>query len=121
MHDLTKCVLLLYCIHVVGIWVVYLINQGIAPKLHLEGLHFVTIQPANSSFNIYDFYSRKHLLAWERCNIGRVGRYTSLVFLEVNRSCQGGPGVLWMSYPDYLATQFRESLHKLAYTYILII
>ena len=98
----------------------YLIHEGIGPRLQLDGLHFVTIQPANSSFNIYDFFSRKHVLAWERCNIQRAGRYGLLVFIEVNRSCQGGPGVLWMSCPDHLATQFRESLHKLAYVYMYI-
>ena len=105
--------------HIGGIWVVYLINEGIGPRLHLDGLHFVTIQPSNLTFNIYDFHNGKHFLAWEHCNIRLADRVGPLVFLEVDRRCQGGPGVLWMYCPDHLAAQFRESLDKLAITYII--
>lgn len=103
------CVLL----HSAGIWVVYLINEGVGPKLNLTGLHFVTTQASNLTFNIHSFYNGKHLMAWEHCHIRRSGRVGPLVFLEIGRSCQGGPGVLWMYYPIHLAAQLRESLHKL--------
>ena len=92
----------------------YCVNEGIGPRLNLDGLHFVTIQPSNSTINIYGFHNGKHLLAWEHCNISRTGRVGPLVFLEVDRRCQGGPGVLWMWCPNHLAAKFRESLDKLA-------
>ena len=91
----------------------YLINEGVGPRLNLDGLHFVTIRATDSTFNIYDFYNEKHLLAWEKCNIRQAGRIGSLVFLEISEKCQGGSGVLWMYCPIYLAVEFRESLHKL--------
>ena len=100
---------------------VYLINEGVGPKLNLTGLHFVTTQATSLTFNIYSFYTGKHLMVWEHCNIRRSGCVGSLVFLEVGRRCQGGPGILWMYCPNHLATQFRESLHKLVmnvYMYI---
>ena len=100
---------------------VYLINEGVGPKLNFTGLHFVTTQATSLTFNIYSFYTGKHLMAWEHRNIRRSGCVGSLVFLEVGRRCQGGPGILWMYCPNHLATQFRESLHKLvmnAYMYI---
>ena len=98
--------------YIAGIWVVYLINHGIGPGLNLNGLRIVAI--INLTFNIYDFYNGEHLLAWEHCNIKGVGHINSLVFLEVGRGCQGGPGVLWMYCPDHLAAEFRESLDRLA-------
>ena len=106
--------LLIFTTLIGGIWVVYFINEGIGPTLHLDGLHFVTIQPTNRTFNIYNFYNEEHLLAWNHCDIRRVGRVGTLVFLEVGRRCQGGPGVLWMYCADHLAAEFRESLDKLA-------
>ena len=99
--------------HVGGIWVVYLINEGVGPKLNFIGIHVVTVNTTNLTFNIYNYYNEKHLLAWEHCNIRRSGCIGPLVFLEIGRKCLAGPGVLWMYYPAHLAAQFRESLHRL--------
>jgi len=93
---------------------VYIIKEGIGPKLGI-GLHFVTTRDTDLTFNIYSFHTGKLLLVWAHCNIRRSGRIGPLVFLEVGRSCQGGPGVLWMYHPDHLAAQFRESLYRLAF------
>ena len=97
----------------------YLIDEGIGPRLNLEGLHFVTIRATNQTFNIYNFSNANHLLAWEHYNIRQAGHVGSLVFLEVSARCQEGPGVLWMCCPVHLAAQFTESLHKLVAIYII--
>lgn len=95
-----------------GIWTVYFISEGVAQTLNFTGLHVVTISATNLTFNIYDFYNGKHLLAWEHCSIRKSGCVGPLVFLEVGKSCHGGPGVLWMFHPDHLAAKFSKSLQK---------
>ena len=94
----------------------YFINEGVGPALKYTGLHIVTIQTTDLTFNIHNCYNGKHLLSWDHCNIRRSGRVGPLVFLEVGRRCQGGPGVLWMYYPDHLAGKFRESLQRSVYS-----
>ena len=98
--------------YVGAIWIIYLIHEGVGPKLNLEGLHFVTIKSSSSTFNVYNYYNENHILAWEHCNIKETGRAGTLVYLEVDEKCQGGPGVLWMYCPDHLAEQLRALLHK---------
>ena len=103
------------CIYIGGIWVVYLINEGVGPKLNFTGIHVVNISTTNLTFYIpvYNYYNEKQLLAWEHCNIRRSGCIDSLVFLEVGRNCQAEAGMLWVYYPTHLAAQFRKSLHRL--------
>ena len=103
---------LFFVICLAGIWVVYLISEGVGLRLNFTGLHVVTIQTTNSTFNIYT-YEGKHLLAWEHRCIRRTGRVGPVVFLEGGRKCRGGPGVLWMYHPEHLAAKFKNELERL--------
>ena len=103
--------------HLADIWVVYIISEGIGEILDLTGPHIVTIQATNiykmsSTFNVYSS-SGNHRLAWELCKIKRSGYFDSLVFLEVDRRTQGGPGVLWMYFhPNHLGQQFTQLMSQ---------
>jgi len=102
-----------FTVSTAGIWVVNIINEGIGSKLGITGLHFVTTRATNMTFNIYNFYTGRHLLVWEIHSIKGSGQLGPLIFLEVDGSSQGRLGILWMHHPDHLATQFRESLDRL--------
>ena len=100
----------------------HLINEGVGPQLNFTGLYVVTIQVTNSTFNIYNFYSGKHLMAWKHYNIKKYGHIGPLVFLKVDMAdkTQGGLGVLWMYFSNHLAVQFIESLYKLVASFVVV-
>ena len=89
----------------------YIINEDVGKKLGYEGLHIIAIR-RNSTMNIHNFHSGKHLLSWDRDKLRRSGCIGSLVFMEAGRRCYGGPGLLWMYCPVSVAGKFRECLHK---------
>ena len=94
----------------VSVWVVYIISKDVGKKLGYEGLHIIAIR-RNSTMNIHNFHSGKHLLSWDRDKLRRPGCIGSLVFIEAGR-CYGGPGLLWMYCPVSVAGKLRECLHR---------
>ena len=95
---------------VASIFVVYLINEGVASILGLCGLHIITIKESDRMFNIYAYHTEKHLVSWDHDKIRRSGCIESLVFIEPGRKCDGGPGLLWMYCPP--SSKLRHFLHK---------
>ena len=89
---------------------VYILSEGIGSVTGHTGLHVVTV--CDSTFNVYDFHTDKHLLAWHRDDLQLSGCIESLVFLEVNEKCPGGPGVLWMQHPMPQAVTLQQHLHE---------
>jgi len=97
-------------IHTVHIFVVYLINEGVASILGLSGLHIITIKESDHTFNIYAYHTEKHLVTWDHDKIRRSGCIESLVFIEPGRKCRGGPGLLLMYCSS--SSKLRECLHR---------
>ena len=89
---------------------VYILSEGIGDVIGFIGLHVVTI--CDSTFNIYNFHTDKHLIAWHRDKIKLSGCIESLVFLEADETCRGGPGLLWMQNPMPQAITFQQHLHE---------
>jgi len=52
------------------------------------------------------------LVSWERDKMRRTGKTGNLVFIEIGRRCQGGPGLVWMYAGSEEAQALRETLHK---------
>ena len=91
-------------------WVVYILGEGIGGVTGITGLHVVTI--CDSTINICNFHTDKHLLTWHRDSIRLSGCIESLVFLEVNEASYGGPGLLWMQHPMPQAVTLQQHLHE---------
>ena len=52
------------------------------------------------------------LTAWDRDKMRRMGRTGHLVFIEIGRHCQGGPGLVWMYTGFNDAQALGETLNK---------
>ena len=52
------------------------------------------------------------VLSWDRDKMRRTGKTGNLVFIEIGRRCQGGPGLVWMYAGIEEAQALRETLHK---------
>jgi len=93
-------------------WVVHILSEGVGSSIGFTGLQVVNICSNSSTFNIYDVHTNKHLLALHRDEITRSGCIESLVFIEVNERCRGGPGLLWMQHPMPESLTFQQHLHE---------
>lgn len=78
----------------------------------LIGLCVISICNSSSTFNIFDFYTGKHLLAWRRDEIKLSGCIESLIFVEAKGTCRGGPGLLWMQHPMPQSAELQKHIHK---------
>jgi len=52
------------------------------------------------------------LISWDRDKMRRTGKTGNLVFIEIGRRCQGGPGLVWMYTGFNDAQALRETLHN---------
>ena len=56
--------------------------------------------------------SGKPIVVWDRDKMRRTGKTGNLVFIEIGRRCQGGPGLVWMYAGFEEAHALRETLHR---------
>jgi hypothetical protein len=52
------------------------------------------------------------LVTWEANKMRRTGSLGNLVFLEIGRRCEGGPGLLWMYSTPEDSVSFRETITR---------
>lgn len=102
----------MYILATANEWVVHILSEGIGGNLGLIGLCVITICTSNSTFSIYDFYTSKLLLVWNKDEIKRSGCISSLVFLEAKETYCGGPGLLWMQHPTPQSVKLQKHIHK---------
>ena len=100
------------CVFTANVWIVYVLDEGVGHKIGLAGLCIVTLSSTRSTFNVYDFYNHKHLLAWHRDNLRVSGCIDSLVFLEADITCFGGAGLLWMQHPIPNSMTLEKQLNE---------
>ena len=51
------------------------------------------------------------IVSWDRDKVRRAGRTGDLVFIEIGRRCQGGPGLVWL-YAGREAYPLHETLQR---------
>lgn len=90
-------------------WPVYILPGEVGFKLGIIGVHVLTLH--HSQLNIFNPSCLwTPVVTWDRNEIQRYGKIGSLVFLEIERWCKGGPGLLWI-YTAYEFDELNEALH----------
>ena len=89
-----------------------ILDEGVGHNVGLNGLYIVTMSNSKSTFSISDYHTGKCLLTWHRNQIKLPGCIKSLVFFEVDKTCCGGPGLLWIQHPMPQAMKLQEQLNK---------
>jgi len=88
------------------VWPVYILPEEVGSKLGILGLHVLSLRSGvpNISMGQLDIISlsdpRNPVVTWDRDKMRRIGKTGNLVFIEIGRRCQGGPGLIWM-YTGY--------------------
>ena len=92
---------------------VSILSEGIGSRVTgLFQLSVITVCHNTSTLNIYGFYTGENALTWQRDGIKRSGCIESLVFLEVDGTCRGGPGLLWMECPVPQSMKLQKYIHE---------
>ena len=95
-------------------WVVHILDEGVGHNIGLTGLCIVTISNSKSTFSISSFYTGKLFLIWHRDDLKTrlSGCIESLIFLEADETCYGGPGLLWMQHPTPKSMILQKQLNE---------
>ena len=88
-----------------------ILNGGIGRGL-INKLCVVAICHRNSTFNIYALDNGEKLLTWHRSGIKLSGYIGSVVFIEVDETCHGGPGCLWMESLIPKSATLQKQIHE---------
>lgn len=102
-----------------SVWPVYILPEEVGSKKGMIGLHILVLRSGipNYTMGQLDILSPTDLsqpvVTWDRDKMRRTGKTGHLVFIEIGRRCEGGPGLVWM-YTGYQndAQALRETLHK---------
>lgn len=108
-----------FCFPLDSVWPVYILPEEVGQKCGIIGQHVLALRSGkpNISMGQLDLISptdyRTPVVTWDRDKMRRTGKTGLLVFIEIGRRCEGGPGLVWM-YSGYQndAQALRETLHR---------
>ena len=100
-----------------SVWPVYILPEEVGSRLSIIGTNVVALKSGgNGKIGHLDIYNpgdpSTPLISWDRDKMRRTGKTGHLVFIEIGRRCQGGPGLVWMYTGFNDAQALRETLHK---------
>ena len=102
------------CVFTAIKWVVHIVDEGVGHNIGFTGLCIVTISNSRSTFSVSSFYTGKCFLTWHRDDLKTrlSGCIESLIFLEADKMCYGGPGLLWMQHPSPNSMTLQKQLNE---------
>lgn len=83
-------------------WPVYILPEEVGSRCSIIGAHVLALQGrvAGNRQGKLDIYSHTDVsdpvISWDHDKIRRTGKLGQLIFIEIGRRCQGGPGLVWM-------------------------
>lgn len=101
-----------------SVWPVYILPEEVGSRCSIIGTNVITLKSGVQDVSIgrLDIYNPADpstpLVSWDRDKMRRTGKTGHLVFIEIGRRCEGGPGLVWMYTGFNDAQALRETLHK---------
>lgn len=109
-----------------SVWAVYILPEEVGTRCTIIGMNVLTLRSGvpNRTVGKLSIINpadpSNPLVSWERDKMRRTGKTGNLVFIEIGRRCQGGPGLVWMYAGSEEAQALRETLHKWVILYLLL-
>ena len=102
-----------------SVWPVYIFPEEVGSRINIVGPHILALRSSifNDSIGQLDIISPTDpfhpVVTWDRDKMRQTGKTGHLVFIEIGRRCEGGPGLVWM-YMGYQsnAQALRDTLYK---------
>ena len=101
-------------------WAVYIMPEEVGSRCQMIGRLILLLKGnvPNQSVGKLEIISPtdtgRPIVSWDRDKMRRTGKTGNLVFIEIGRRCQGGPGLVWMYAGFEEAHPLRETLHRSA-------
>ena len=100
-----------------SVWPVYILSEEVGSRVQALGLHIVTLQSTLSAnkparMTIISPLDDEPIVTWEANKMRRTGSLGNLVFIEIGRRCDGGPGLIWMYATPEDSISFRETVTR---------
>lgn len=98
-------------------WPVYILSEEVGSRIQALGVHIVCLQSALSQqkparMTIISPLDMEPIVTWEANRMRRTGSLGNLIFIEVGRRCEGGPGLIWMYATPEDSLSFRETVTR---------
>lgn len=102
------------------VWPVYILPEEVGSRCSIIGSHILTLQgrvtgTRHGKLEVYSPTDRSDpVVSWDHDKIRRTGKLGQLLFIEIGRRCQGGPGLMWMYTGSCSKTayQMRDTLRR---------
>ena len=103
--------------HTDSVWVVYVLAEEVGSRIQSLGVHIVTLKSSLSKespaqMSIISPLDMEPIVTWDANKMRRTGCLGNMVFIEIGRRCEGGPGLIWMYACPEDASDFRETLKR---------
>ena len=100
-----------------SVWPVYILPEEVGSRCSIIGTNVIALRSGGKDIiGHLDIYNpgdpSTPLISWDRDKMRRTGKTGHLVFIEIGRRCEGGPGLVWMYTGFNDAQALRETLHK---------
>lgn len=101
-----------------SVWAVYILPEEVGSRIQALGMQYLTLQSALSSktmatLKIISPLDMEPIVTWEATKMRRTGNLNNMMFIEIGRRCEGGPGLIWMCTTPADTHNFRETLQRL--------
>ena len=102
-----------------SVWPVYILPEDVGGKTGITGQHILALHSGVPNVSVGELHiispadHNRAVLKWDRDKLRRAGKTGSLVFIEIGRRCEGGPGLVWMCVGlQDDAVALRTTLHR---------
>lgn len=100
-----------------SVWLVYVLAEEVGSRVQALGVHYVTLRSSlvkgsPALLSIISPLDSEPIVTWEANKMRRTGSLGNMVFVEIGRRCEGGPGLIWMYACPEDMTNFRETLKR---------
>ena len=98
-------------------WLVYVLAEEVGSRVQALGVHIVTLRSSLNKqspalMSIISPVDSEPIVTWEANKMRRTGSLGNMVFIEVGRRCEGGPGLIWMYACPEDAPNYRDTLKR---------
>lgn len=101
-----------------SVWGVYVLPEEVGSRIKALGINTLALRnskpgKASGCLNIINPTDPNFpIVSWDPSKIRRVGCFSNLVFIEIGRHCQGGPGLLWLRTGSRETSALLQTLQR---------
>ena len=101
-----------------SVWAVYILPEEVGSRCHIIGTMVLALRSGvpNKQVGRLDIYNpidpANPMVSWDQDKMRRTGKTSNLVFIEIGRRCEGGPGLVWMHAGNEESQALRQTLHR---------